>query len=444
MVNIWLTASSHSLVELIVLNVGFQAGILDTRTFSMFVLHALVLTFMTTPLTILFYPPKYRVHEGALPKPTDTSREEGSSAPRDLEDAVKTRFAVVVDRIEQLPAVMTLTQLLQSKSNSTVTPSDETASTADSSANEKAALAEAHGLPVLPHGRQAEAPRITVDALRLIELTNRTSAVFKSHEAENLAHSDPVLAILKTHGYLNRMNVSTSLAVVDYEDFSENVSRHTRTSGSQMVILPWTSGLASVEAVAAETPAANEASGASPFDALFQQKREGDHHAVAAHSHYIRRVFADTPVDVALFWDRGFPQAFESGARYHVFMPFFGGPDDRVALAFVVQLCRNASVSATVVRVRKSDEDALGQRDTIEEIKAQNQQTVHSVSSRAAYITVRMSVLTACSSHRRCSPTPCTAHRRPKPGSHRTRPTASSGRSSPRCPCRSSAPRSRA
>jgi len=31
-----------------VLNIGFQAGILDTRTFSMFVLHALVLTFMVS------------------------------------------------------------------------------------------------------------------------------------------------------------------------------------------------------------------------------------------------------------------------------------------------------------------------------------------------------------------------------------------------------------
>ena len=52
------------LVELIVLNVGLGAGILDTRTFSMFVVHALVLTFMTTPLVEWFYPEKIRKHEG--------------------------------------------------------------------------------------------------------------------------------------------------------------------------------------------------------------------------------------------------------------------------------------------------------------------------------------------------------------------------------------------
>jgi len=55
--------SCKGLVELIVLNIGLQANILDSRTFSMFVVHALVLTFMTTPLVLLFYPAKYRVHQ---------------------------------------------------------------------------------------------------------------------------------------------------------------------------------------------------------------------------------------------------------------------------------------------------------------------------------------------------------------------------------------------
>lgn len=45
------------LVELIVLNIGLAAGILSTRVFSMFVLEALVLTFFTTPMTLVFYPP---------------------------------------------------------------------------------------------------------------------------------------------------------------------------------------------------------------------------------------------------------------------------------------------------------------------------------------------------------------------------------------------------
>ena len=45
------------------LNIGLQAKILDSRSFSMFVVHALILTFMTTPLVLLFYPARYRVHK---------------------------------------------------------------------------------------------------------------------------------------------------------------------------------------------------------------------------------------------------------------------------------------------------------------------------------------------------------------------------------------------
>jgi len=48
-------------VELIVLNVGLSAGILDQRVFSMFVLEALLLTFMTTPVVTILYPPHLRV-----------------------------------------------------------------------------------------------------------------------------------------------------------------------------------------------------------------------------------------------------------------------------------------------------------------------------------------------------------------------------------------------
>jgi Kef-type K+ transport system membrane component KefB len=43
------------LVELIVLNVGLQAGILSQRVFTMFVVMALVTTFLTTPITTFLY-----------------------------------------------------------------------------------------------------------------------------------------------------------------------------------------------------------------------------------------------------------------------------------------------------------------------------------------------------------------------------------------------------
>ena len=52
--------SCKGLVELIVLNIGLQAKILSTRTFTIFVVMALATTFATTPLTASLYPPLYQ------------------------------------------------------------------------------------------------------------------------------------------------------------------------------------------------------------------------------------------------------------------------------------------------------------------------------------------------------------------------------------------------
>jgi Kef-type K+ transport system membrane component KefB len=49
------TSTHDRLVELIVLNVGLQAGILSQRVFSMFVVMALITTFLTTPIVTFLY-----------------------------------------------------------------------------------------------------------------------------------------------------------------------------------------------------------------------------------------------------------------------------------------------------------------------------------------------------------------------------------------------------
>jgi hypothetical protein len=54
-VNSHLNHINSSLVELIVLNVGLQAGILSQRVFTMFVVMALITTFLTTPIVTFLY-----------------------------------------------------------------------------------------------------------------------------------------------------------------------------------------------------------------------------------------------------------------------------------------------------------------------------------------------------------------------------------------------------
>ncbi|KAJ7628091.1 potassium:hydrogen antiporter [Mycena rosella] len=332
--------SCKGLVELIVLNIGLQAGILDDRTFSMFVLHALILTFMTTPLTLLFYPAKYRVREGkSIPKIGGDAEVGGRRSSSDNE--LKTKFAIVLDKIEQLPAAMTLSQLLQSPSS--LAPSL-------TSVAEEKALEAMSGLPYSPLS-----PRISIDALRLIELTNRTSAVLKSQEADVLLHNDPIVSVFRTFGFLNRLVVSAALSVVGYDEFPDAIAEHAIEFGSQMVIVPWSRGATSV-LMDEEEEHGRSTSARNPFDGIFHKTATQDQTSSVVYSEFIRKVFLRAPTDVALFVDRGLSLQFSAGETdQHLFLPFIGGPDDRLALTFLVQLCGNPGVHATVVWIRKTD-----------------------------------------------------------------------------------------
>ncbi|KDQ64220.1 hypothetical protein JAAARDRAFT_52200 [Jaapia argillacea MUCL 33604] len=350
--------SCKGLVELIVLNVGLQAGILDTRTFSMFVLHALILTFMTTPLTILLYPAKYRTHAGNARDPLVGSGAAGRPA---TEEDTRTKFAIVLDKIDQLPAAMSLTQLLQ-RPFSSLTPS---ISTSDEDQKSPA------GPPTLPYTPILSSHRITIDALRLIELTNRTSAVLKSQEADSLIHSDPIVSVFRTFGYLNRLAVSAALSVVSFDEYSSSVTKHVQDHGSQMVLVPWsTAPSLNVGPVSEPAPAGPSTTASyNPFEGLFSKGSSRDPSSAVVYTQFVRKVFAETPADIALFLDRS-SNSLDSSGRQHILLPFFGGPDDRLALAFVVQLCSNPAVSATVVRIAKTEHTDLTPIDTIEHEKS--------------------------------------------------------------------------
>ncbi|KAH8118650.1 Sodium/hydrogen exchanger family-domain-containing protein [Phellopilus nigrolimitatus] len=357
--------SCKGLVELIVLNVGLQAGILDTRTFSMFVLHALVLTFATTPLTLLWYPAakRTRVDQG-------TGAKEAGDAPRDagprgaFEDRTrtKTNLAVVLSRAEHLPALMMLTQLLQ----------------------RPAVAAAPSSTPSLASARAPAAP-VQLAALRLVALTERTSAVLRSQEAPALAAADALLGVVRACGRLHRVPVAGALAVVPEAEFAQRVAGFVRERAAQMVVLPWTLALSAGGRIEEQGGGAG-AGLQNPFEGLFGGSASPPAGAgagpagaadAAVYSAFVRRVFAESPADVALFVERAAGADSDSGGNvdgHHLFLPFFGGPDDRLALAFVVQLCANPAVRATVVWVREAPagagaDEELEKVDTVEREK---------------------------------------------------------------------------
>ncbi|KAI0917070.1 hypothetical protein AcW2_007298 [Taiwanofungus camphoratus] len=377
--------SCKGLVELIVLNVGLSAGILSQRVFSMFVLEAVVLTFMTTPVTVMLYPPELRVKASDIGANTANMSGEvdekasGSSSIRSDEKSTqekpsvndegerKTRFTVILDKIEHLPGMMALMQLIQPPPVDFVREGRNLVSL-------KSSAPEKH-----PHLEQRHSD-ISIDALRLIELSDRTSAVMRSSNADMLINTDSLLNIFSTFGDLNGIAVSTSLAVVTYDDLASSVAEHAHRNRSQLVLLPWLPFQYGSENTGPSdginggspdlmTPRTTTAFTPNPFETLFRTTTSGANQpASAVHSQFIRSVFVQCKSDVALYIDRhhlGDATHGLSGGQ-HIFLPFFGGPDDRLALDLVVQLCAHPRVSATVVRFIKREYDELQQSTSIE------------------------------------------------------------------------------
>ncbi|VDB90100.1 unnamed protein product [Peniophora sp. CBMAI 1063] len=332
------------LVELIVLNVGLQAGILDTRTFSMFVLHAIILTFITTPLVLLFYPEHLRDHAskgveaGAVDGIVELPASSGDN------DEFKSKFSLILDRAEDLPAAMTLAQLFKTGFASSSTSVDRSSIAKGSEVDDGSVPS-----PLTP-------AHVSVEVLRLIELSERMSALTRAQSIDILARQDSVINVIRTFGQLNQINVNTSLAIVPEEEYPTNISQHARNVGSQMVLIPWT--LPADESVSDST-----VSSVAPFQGIFRQNSSSGAH-VAAISHVFRRVFASATSDIALFVDRGLSTHVDGAP--HFLLPFFGGPDDRLALSLVVQMCLNPAATATVIRMNKLDSEPESNRVSTE------------------------------------------------------------------------------
>jgi hypothetical protein len=122
---------------------------------------------------------------------------------------------------KHLPAIMTITQLLQplsktvssTKRGSIILEKDEKEELSRDITQEK----QVHEQSSASSSNQITQPRIGIEALRLIEVTDRTSAVMRSSEADDLIHRDALISIFSTFGRLSRIPVSTSLSIVSQD-----------------------------------------------------------------------------------------------------------------------------------------------------------------------------------------------------------------------------------
>ena len=216
--------SCKGLVELIVLNIGLQAKILSTRTFTIFVVMALVTTFATTPLTSALYPPGYQKKLESWKRGEidwDTGRilddvlDSGRTSLDDAgveQDASSPVQRVLINlRLDAMPGLLTFTALFGGVNSAT------SADTGPSSTHKGPPPNRSTSIPL------TRSP-ITVHAIRLLELTERESSVMRVSEAASASAADPLVATFRAVGRLHNVVVSGELSVVPTSYFPDVLS----------------------------------------------------------------------------------------------------------------------------------------------------------------------------------------------------------------------------
>ncbi len=207
----------------------------------------------------------------------------------------------------------------------------------------------------------------------MIELTDRTSSVMQVTEGEEFysAH-DPVVNAFRTFAQLNDLAVSGRVAVVPSTSYAETLTAHASDVASDFSLIPWSEngGVTEDSSVPYSVSASDRFKSAAYLDFVCNTLKKASR--TSNTGIFINNGFGGIikPVDrprmhrskssISIRSQRDMASLPVADRSHHVFFPFFGGPDDHVALRFVLQLAKNHSVSTTIAHINLLAQDAEG------------------------------------------------------------------------------------
>jgi len=313
---------------------------------------ALVTTVTTTPVTTFLYPVWYQRKleawkRGEIDWDGNRIISEGASdttPERSLEklQSTQVRRLLVYLRLDSLPSLFTFIALLGGD-RSTVTTKIHKSKTE---------------LKTVPESENASSESSTrkrpleVHGLRMLELTERTSSVMKVSEGEDYSYRDPVVNAFRTFAQLNNVAVSGGVSVVPEDSYAETLNTQATDHLSDLVLIPWTEA-----SNTSDDPTALDTFSSGAQDTFIQQALETANCNTAI---FINRGFgspvkheprtlARTVSGLSLRSHREQVVLPVADRSHHIYFPFFGGVDDRVALRFVLQLAQNKNITENIV-----------------------------------------------------------------------------------------------
>ncbi|KAK7972568.1 hypothetical protein PG988_006702 [Apiospora saccharicola] len=344
--------SCKGLVELIVLNIGLQAKILSTRTFTIFVVMALLTTFATTPLVSWLYPPWYQKKiaawkRGEIDWDTSATLSHLATANRSTLNMgagmSRVNSILVYLRLDNMPDTLNLLYLFGMQ-NDAKNQSPEAVDSKEAATN------------VTPSNNKKT---VRTHGMRLLQLGDRDSNVLTVSQVDEYTRNDSVVNIFRTVGQFLKIAVSGEVAVMPQSRFAEALLAKASDTTSDLLLVPWT-GTGAISDSSVET-ADDKVLSASYLQFASDLLASRDHNIALFLPHNPKRLLPHEPSSnkrLELTRAYSFKDLHQGGIpgipvvdkSYHIFLPFFGGADDEVALSLVIQLCEAGNATATVVQ----------------------------------------------------------------------------------------------
>ncbi|KAF9994884.1 K(+)/H(+) antiporter [Entomortierella chlamydospora] len=328
------------LVELIVLNIGYDAGVINAKVFVIMVVMCLVTTCMTTPMVSWLYPPHYQraVAMRSLAKERASKGDlEHSDLSGDNENS-KNGIMLCLDKIQNLPGMMTFLDTLH---HAVIGPQE--------------AATNAHSHAVDPVSFMPATPKTnpTLHALRLLHLTERSSSVLMAAtERAEVLRRDALMVVFQAFAKLNSISINPCMTLsTDPDDFARSIYDEAVSTGTGVIVFPWNS-------TSLPDPPSSTTKDTQNTQNIVLSKP-----LVTSNTQILSRLLgttANTGITTAVFVDREFGG---SGDFSNIMVPLYGSRDDEGALKLASTLSHNRSCNVLIVRIdtaRKSKATADG------------------------------------------------------------------------------------
>jgi hypothetical protein len=174
--------------------------------------------------------------------------------------------------------------------------------------------------------------------------------------SQDALKDDPVMKMLRAFCEMASIKVRSLVKVVTIHNFSDTVVSTAKEVSAKYILVPWSGS----GTVVVEEP---------PFPPTLQVftelKRKQSIHTPVQHASFVQDLFSNATCNVLILIDRGLEitnintasttephfQGPSSILNFQqIYLPFFGGRDDREALEMVAGLARGEEVRVTVVR----------------------------------------------------------------------------------------------